>query len=176
MPYSIEFLEDRDVPIQGVVSGGKLNYYNTRTKELSFLRDWEDGESSRGSGGRSDLSISNARFGPIVDATRNRSRYIWIHENDNRFGVSDLDNFERPDYFAPYYSIGSLFGYVDRRRLFFRAPDNSEPAHCEMAFGLSAHYPSPNSQGRNLTVDIVLIPAISGFTRTITGSVFLIWI
>ena len=26
-----------------------------------------------------------------------------------------------------------------------------------MAFGLSAHYPSPNSQGRNLTVDIVLL-------------------
>ena len=75
MPYSIEFLEDRDVPIQGVVSGGKLNYYNTRTKELSFLKDWADGESSRGSGGRNDLSISNARFGPIVDATRNRFRY-----------------------------------------------------------------------------------------------------
>ena len=112
MPYSIEFLEDRDTPIQGVVSGGKLNYYNTRTEELTFLRDWEDGESTRGSGGRQDLSISSARFGPIVDATRNRSRYVWIHENDNRFGVSDLDNFERPDYFAPYYSVGSQIGSV----------------------------------------------------------------
>ena len=32
----------------------------------------------------------------------------------------------------------ALIGYVDGRGFFLRAPDNSETAHCEMAFGLSA--------------------------------------
>ena len=34
MPYSIEFLEDRDVPIQGVVSGGKLNSQYTHKRVI----------------------------------------------------------------------------------------------------------------------------------------------
>lgn len=46
-----------------------------------------------------DFDISN-----IIDATRNRSRYVWISRDSGRFGVTDLTNEQRPDYIAPFYS------------------------------------------------------------------------
>lgn len=46
-----------------------------------------------------DFDLSN-----IIDATRNRSRYAWIQANSNTFGVTDLENEQRPDYIAPFYS------------------------------------------------------------------------
>ena len=46
-----------------------------------------------------DFDLSN-----IIDATRNRSRYAWIQANSNTFGVTDLQNEQRPDYIAPFYS------------------------------------------------------------------------
>ncbi len=46
-----------------------------------------------------DFNLSN-----IIDATRNRGRYAWIQANSNTFGVTDLQNEQRPDYIAPFYS------------------------------------------------------------------------
>ena len=46
-----------------------------------------------------DFDLSN-----IIDATRNRSRYAWIQAGSNTFGVTDLQNEQRPDYIAPFYS------------------------------------------------------------------------
>ena len=46
-----------------------------------------------------DFDLSN-----IVDAVRNRARYIWITADSGRFGVTDLQNEQRPDYIAPFYS------------------------------------------------------------------------
>lgn len=40
----------------------------------------------------------------IIDATRNRGRYAWIQADSNTFGVTDLQNEQRPDYIAPFYS------------------------------------------------------------------------
>ncbi len=46
-----------------------------------------------------DFNLDN-----IIDATRNRGRYAWIQANTNTFGVTDLQNEQRPDYIAPFYS------------------------------------------------------------------------
>ena len=43
-------------------------------------------------------------LGFVIDAVRNRGRYIWIMRNSGRFGVTDLINEQRPDYIAPFYS------------------------------------------------------------------------
>lgn len=46
-----------------------------------------------------DFDLSN-----IIDAVRNRGRYIWITQDSGTFGVTDLQNEQRPDYIAPFYS------------------------------------------------------------------------
>lgn len=61
-------------------------------------------------------------LGPVIDVTRNRSRYAWLKEGSNQFGVTDLLNEQRPDYLAAFYSselkpgdslgIASWRGYI----------------------------------------------------------------
>ena len=46
-----------------------------------------------------DFDVSN-----VIDAARNRGRYVWIRENSGMFGVTDLIDEQRPDYIAPFYS------------------------------------------------------------------------
>ena len=46
-----------------------------------------------------DFDVSN-----VIDAARNRGRYVWIRRNSGMFGVTDLNNEQRPDYIAPFYS------------------------------------------------------------------------
>ncbi len=60
-------------------------------------REEEENEPSELPG--TDFALSN-----IIDATRNRSRYAFIQAGSNRFGVTDLQNEQRPDYIAPFYS------------------------------------------------------------------------
>ena len=52
----------------------------------------------------SDMPPTDFDLANIVDATRNRGRYIWISQGSGQFGVTDLENERRPDYLAPFYS------------------------------------------------------------------------
>ena len=51
-----------------------------------------------------DIPGTDFDLGTVIDAVRNRGRYIWIRENSGMFGVTDLQNEQRPDYIAPFYS------------------------------------------------------------------------
>ena len=46
-------------------------------------------------------------LGTVIDAVRNRARYAWIIADSGRFGVTDLQNEQRPDYISPFYSAES---------------------------------------------------------------------
>ena len=83
---------------QAVVSGGKLLFWSPGDRELTELENWKLNE--RGDMmPATDFDISN-----IVDAVRNRGRYIWITRDSGQFGVTDIQNEQRPDYVAPFYS------------------------------------------------------------------------
>ena len=79
----------RDVVVQEVTHG-------IITAGIWQRREQEDPESILP---ETDFDLSN-----IIDATRNRGRYAWIQANSNTFGVTDLQNEQRPDYIAPFYS------------------------------------------------------------------------
>lgn len=43
-------------------------------------------------------------IGFVIDACRNKGRYLWISRDSGLFGVTDIQNEQRPDYIAPFYS------------------------------------------------------------------------
>ena len=51
-----------------------------------------------------DFPETDFPIGNIIDAARNRGRYVWIQANSGLFGVTDIQNEQRPDYIAPFYS------------------------------------------------------------------------
>ena len=79
----------RNVVVQEVTHG-------IITAGIWQAREQEDPESILPA---TDFDLSN-----IIDATRNRSRYAWIQADSNTFGVTDLQDEQRPDYIAPYYA------------------------------------------------------------------------
>ena len=60
--------------------------------------EWEEAVTDQSPLPPTDFNLEN-----IIDATRNRSRYAFIQANSNTFGVTDLQNEQRPDYIAPFY-------------------------------------------------------------------------
>ena len=54
-----------------------------------------------------ELPGTTFAIGNIIDATRNRGRYAWIQAESGMFGVTDIQNEQRPDYIAPFYSAES---------------------------------------------------------------------
>jgi len=86
---------------QAIVSDGKLQFWDSDKEELSELENWASGEKRSGSTATT-FDISN-----ITDAVRNRSRYAWISRDSGLFGVTDLENEQRPDFVAPFYSAES---------------------------------------------------------------------
>ena len=81
---------------QAIVSDGNLYFWRDNT--LTQLQNWAENE--RGA----SMPATSFTLGTVIDAVRNRGRYAWIIENSGRFGVTDLQNEQRPDYIAPFYS------------------------------------------------------------------------
>ena len=84
---------------QAIVSDGKLYFWRDDT--LTELQNWTENE--RGD----SMPATSFMLGTVIDAVRNRARYAWIIEDSGRFGVTDLQNEQRPDYIAPFYSAES---------------------------------------------------------------------
>ena len=83
---------------QAIVSNNTLNYWRTDTEALTQIQNWTTNE--RGA----SMPATTFDLSNIVDAVRNRGRYIWISADSGQFGVTDLQNEQRPDYIAPFYS------------------------------------------------------------------------
>ena len=81
---------------QAIVSNGRLYFWRNNT--LTQLQNWAANE--RGA----NMPATTFTIGTVIDAVRNRGRYAWIIQDSGRFGVTDLQNEQRPDYIAPFYS------------------------------------------------------------------------
>lgn len=79
---------------QAFVDNGLLKFY--RDNKVHVLTNWSRDEKIKGQPGTSyDLT-------GVIDVDRHQGRYVWI--NKSRFGCTALENEQRPDYVAPFYS------------------------------------------------------------------------
>ena len=83
---------------QAIVSNGNLYFWRSDTMALTQLQNWAENERGQNMPATS-FDVSN-----VIDSVRNRARYAWITRDSGRFGVTDLQNEQRPDYIAPFYS------------------------------------------------------------------------
>lgn len=94
-----------NVNIQGIVTDGKLKFWDGT--ELTELSEWTDADSITAT-----PSVDFGSLDTIIDAVRNKGRYIWLAENSDVFGVTALENFRRPDPIAPLYQSDSDIGRI----------------------------------------------------------------
>lgn len=84
---------------QCIVANNTAYYWNESS--LTEIKNWAADEKFDGSV-PTDFNLSNIR-----DVTRNKSRYAFIQYGTGTFFVTDLENEQRPDFIAPFYSAES---------------------------------------------------------------------
>ncbi|MCX8965124.1 hypothetical protein EHW66_08900 [Erwinia psidii] len=54
------------------------------------------------------LDYAQYEIGTVRDICRNRSRYIWVKDGSDNFGITDLEDETHPDQYRPFYRAESM--------------------------------------------------------------------
>lgn len=81
------------------VADGKLYYWDGLVR--TELRNWTEGEKF------DEAAATSFDISDVIDVVRNRGRYIFCQKDRGTFGITDLQNEQRIEFVAPFYSAES---------------------------------------------------------------------